>query len=129
METSNKHKRILLPFIFSTKAITGKLFIMLSPILIYLQTTTSATLEFWEKIANISIALFVLMVGIYILWKEYRRQDKYTKEQNERIINMAERTAQLAESSTKATENSTEAIRNMTQSLERVFNRLDNIDS
>lgn len=127
METTDKNNAVLLNFILSTKAITGKLMMILSPLLLYLQGTVGV--EFWEKIANISIAVFVLLVSIYILWKEYRRQDEYSKDQNERIIEMAERTAQLAESSTRATENSTEAVRNMTQSMERVFNRLDNIDT
>lgn len=121
-----ENKNGLFTFIYSTKAIVGKLFIMMSPLYYIFQTSPDAA--FWEKIANISIALFVLMVGIYILWKEYRRQDQYSKKQNERIIEMAERTAQLAESSTRATENSTQAIRNMTQSMERVFNRLDKME-
>lgn len=94
--------------------------------LYYLFMQSLGTLDFWEKIANVSIALFVLVVGIYILWKEYQRQNEYSKEQSEKIIEMAERTAQLAESSTRATENSTEAIKNMTQALDRIFNKLDN---
>lgn len=127
MKSSTRHKKVLLNFILSTKAITGKLLMILSPLLLYIQSTVG--IEFWEKIANISIAVFVLLIGIFILYKEYKRQDKYSKQLHERIIIMAEQTAKLAENSTRATENSTEAIRNMTQSMERITTRLDNLET
>lgn len=125
MEIDNLNKSGLLPFIFSTKAISGKLMLLLTPLIIYLQNPINA--DVWGRLADISVAVFVLAVGMYILWKEYRRQDDYSKEQYERIIGMAERTALLAETSVRATENSTEAIKNMTKALERIFDRLDNI--
>ncbi len=118
----------LTSLLFSTKALMPKALILMSSLMFYLQTQIS-NIEFWEKMANISIALFVLMIGIFVLFKEYQKSKNYTKELNERIIDMTDKASSLAESSTRAVENSTKAIQNMTAALERMIDKLDKLDN
>lgn len=117
---------ILYGIIFGTKSIVGKGLIFLATLLGFIQISTPS-LSWWEKTANISIAIFVLGVGIYILWKEYQKKDTYMRQQNDDMMEMAKNSAKIAEASTRATENSTQAIRSMTQTQEKLMDRMDKL--
>lgn len=125
MKTKKNYMYLLYKIIFNSDSITGKLLVFLSPILILLQAET--TIGLWERLINIGVAVAVLGIGIYLLWKKYNKQDAYEKDQTQKIIEIVDRTATLNESVTRALENSTKATENSTRTMEKVLEHMERV--
>lgn len=144
MTSRNKNKKLnMLSVLIGSNAFGAKFLVSVSPLL-FLQGVTSSGP--WEKIINISLAVFVMAVGGWLLYKEYKKETAYSKTQHEITLDLmrdqqqelhvmikeyatlTEKVVSSNENSTQAMKSMTNAVENMTRQIEKMNNRLENVE-
>lgn len=115
-------------YLFSAKFIHAKLLALLGSFFAW-QGTAGVGQPFLERMLNISVALFVMGVGLYVLWKQFQKESEYNKEQNAEMKDLVSRVVSVAENSTQAVKNSTSAMEKVSNTMSKMNDKLDRLEN